>query len=308
MKKILIPILVGMVALLGCTTPAAPAVPAVTLGSPANGSTVSSLSPILTWTASTSGASYRVQVANDNNFQNLVIDAANLAGVSYNIPSGKLSETQTYYWKVSASKDNQTSVWSPYWSFQTPAAEPTPPPEPSTGNIVVNATLGGFPWTGSVSYSISGPQSYSGSSVTQSFSQVPPGDYKIGYSSGGPGGATFQDITPDSLQLLSAGGTRTFTINFTSEPTTAIKVHATLDGSSWSGDLLWRGTGPTGASEEFDEVPETFSNLASGTYSVTYHAGGPQGSTLVSITPNPTQTAIEHSTTNFTFNFITDAT
>ena len=118
MKKILIPLLVGMVALLGCTTPAAPAVPAVTLQSPANGSTVSSLSPILTWTASTSGASYRVQVANDNNFQNLVIDAANLAGVSYSIPSDKLSELQTYYWKVRASKDNQTSVWSPYWSFQ----------------------------------------------------------------------------------------------------------------------------------------------------------------------------------------------
>ncbi len=306
MKKILIPLLVGMAALLGCITPAAPAVPAVTLGSPANGSTVSSLSPILTWTASTSGASYRVQVANDNNFQNLVIDAANLAGVSYNIPSGKLSKTQTYYWKVSASKDNQTSVWSPYWSFQTPAAEPVPPPEPDTSTIKVSATLDGESWQGDVVYNLGGPQMHSGSQAPQQFSNLPVDTYTMAYGSGGPAGATLASITPQLTQTTVAGGITTFTLNFASKLTCGIRVRATLDGKSWTGSVNYTITGPQTLSGS--SVMGSFSGLPVGNYTVGYNSGGPAGATLASITPQPTQTTIAGSTTTFYLNFYSEAT
>jgi len=71
MKKYVIFLLVGMVSLLGCAQPFVPSALTVTLETPANGSTVSSLTPILTWTSGTGDASYRVQVASDGNFQNL---------------------------------------------------------------------------------------------------------------------------------------------------------------------------------------------------------------------------------------------
>ena len=307
MKKYVIFLLVGMVSLLGCAQPFTPSALTVTLETPANGSTVSSLTPILTWTSGTGDASYRVQVASDGNFQNLIIDEANLGGVSYGIPSGKLSEGQTYYWKVRASRGGQTSDWSPYWSFQTPGTSPTPPPpEPGTGTIVVNATLDDVSWTGGVNYTVSGPQSYSGSSATQSFSNVPTGSYTVGYSSGGPTGATFSDITPTSTQTLSSGGTITFTLNFQTEGTTAIRVQANLDGSSWTGNVNYTITGPQGYSGS--SVSGTFSNVPGGVYTVGYNSGGPAGATLASITPQPTQTIVAGHTTTFTLNFHSENT
>ena len=176
MRKYTALLLVVLVTLLISCAPQ-PAL-AVALESPANGSSASSLTPILAWTCSETGASYRVQVASDSNFQSLVIDEANLSGPSYAVPSGKLTTGQSYYWKVSASKGSQTSVWSNYWSFNTP----TPPA--ATGTIVVNATLDGSPWSGQISYTITGPQANSGSSAPQTFSNSPAGTYAVSYSSG----------------------------------------------------------------------------------------------------------------------------
>ena len=300
MRKYAIVLLVGMLALLGsaCGEPAL--LPAPVLEAPANGSTVTSLTPVLTWSAITSGASYRLQLASDANFSNLVIDQENLAGLSYSVPAHKLTEGQTYYWRVSASKGNRDSSWSTYWSFLTPTTQPPPPS--GTSEITVRATVDGALWTGSVSYGLSGPESLSGSSVAQTFSNVPVGTYNMTYYSGGPSGATLASITPQPAQTTVAGNTTTFTLNFNSQGTGDIRVEATLDGASWQGSVRYTMHGPTSLSGS--SVSELFEEADSGTYTLIYQSGGPSGATLVSITPEPTQTKVPGSDTTFYLNFV----
>ena len=305
-KKYAVFLLVGVVIMLGCAGPIG--APTVTLQSPQNGSTVSSLTPILAWTSNYADASFRLQVSSDSNFQDLITDESGLSSPSYSIPEGKLSEGQTYYWKVNASKGGQVSNWSAIWAFQTPGApSPTPtPPTPEAGTITVNATLDGASWTGGVNYTISGPQTYSGSSVVHSFSNVPTGSYTIGYSSGGPAGVTFSDISPSSTQTLSAGGTITFTLNFQTEAVAAIRVEATLDGASWTGKVNYTITGPQKYSGS--SVSETFSNVPEGSYTAGRNSGGPTGATLANITPHQIQSVVAGQTTTFTLNFYSENT
>lgn len=303
--KYLIFLLVGMLSLSGC---AAPLALEVSLEAPANGSTVSSLTPILAWASNYADASFRLQVSTDSNFQDLIMDQSGLSSPSYTISEGKLSEGQTYYWKVNASKGGQVSNWSATWVFQTPggAPPPPPPPTPEVGTITVKATLDGASWTGGVNYNISGPQNYSSSSVVHSFSNVPTGSYTIGYSSGGPAGATLSDISPSSSQTLSAGGTITFTLNFETGAVAAIRVNAILDGDSWTGNVNYTITGPQEYSGS--SVSETFSNVPEGRYTIGYNSGGPTGATLASITPHPTQSVVAGQTTTFTLNFHSENT
>jgi len=290
---LLVVALVALVALFGCAPP--PLV--VTLQSPANGSTVDSLTPILAWTCSESGASYRLQVASDGNFQNLIIDVSNVGVPSYTIPSGKLSEGQAYYWRVNATKDGRTSDWATYWSFKTPAP---------TGTIHVNATLDGSSWAGVVNYTITGPKASSSSSVPATFSNLPAGTYILTYSSGSPAGAPLVSITPSPTQTLSSGGAITFTLNFHTQATSTIYVNATLDGSPWAGEVRYTITGPYTDSSR--TVPDTFSHLPAGTYTISYTSRGPSEASLVSTTPSPTQTLSSGGTITFTFNFQTEAT
>ena len=299
MKKFAALLLVVLVALVGCAPPAALV---VTLESPGNGSTVDSLTPILAWTCSETGATFRVQVATDGNFQNLIIDASGLGAPSYTVPSGKLNSDQAYYWRVKASKADRTSEWATYWSFRTPG--PTPPP--TAGTIVVNGTLEGSSWSGQVNYVITGPEAQSGSSVPQTFSNLGEGTYSLTYSSGGPGGATLVSITPSPAQTLSAEGTITFTLNFEMQPSSSIVVSATLDGAPWSGSVRYsiKGAYP----DSHSSVPYTFTDLPEGTYTLHYTSRGPDGATLVSITPSPTQNLPDGGTIYFTMNFQSQAT
>lgn len=200
--------MLALVALLGCFPP--PTL-TVTLESPANGSSVDSLTPILAWTCSESGASFRTQVASDYSFWNLVIDVSNLEAPSYAVPSGKVSDDKAYYWRVSATKGGQTSDWSPLWPFMTPA--------PTAGSILVNATLDGSPWetaigSGVVNYTLTGPQEHSSSTVPQTFTDLPQGSYTLGYNSGGPYQSVLEGISPSPTQNLATGGSITFTMEF----------------------------------------------------------------------------------------------
>ena len=290
MKKYAIVLLVAILCLVGCT-PVQPAL-SVALASPENGGTVSSLTPILAWTSSGGATSYRLQVANDVNFSNLIIDEGNLGGLSYSISSGKLNEGKSYYWRVNASKGSQTSSWSSYWVFQTTGA---------TDTIVVSATLNGSPWSGVINYTLTGPKAESGSSVPKTFSNLATGSYTIGYSSGGPSGATFDGITPSATQTLSAGGTITFTLNFKAQHSDTILVNATVDGSMWQGQVNYTIHGSR--EESSSNVPETFSDMPNGTYTISYSYGGPDGATLSSISPSPTQTLSSGGTITYTLNF-----
>lgn len=86
------------------------------------------------------------------------------------------------------------------------------------GSVQVDATLDGNPWAGSVSYQIQGPDSFSGTSVPQSYSNRPPGAYTLHYLSGGPPGASLTEISPAATQTLLAGSTIGFTLVFSSGP------------------------------------------------------------------------------------------
>jgi pimeloyl-ACP methyl ester carboxylesterase len=86
---------------------------------------------------------------------------------------------------------------------------------PSTGTIIVNETLNGtaLPLSGYYSgYSLSGPTSSTGGGV-YSYS-VSPGPYTIAFS-GNPNYLTLSSVTPSAAQSVAAGGTVTFTLNFT---------------------------------------------------------------------------------------------
>ena len=87
-------------------------------------------------------------------------------------------------------------------------------PSPTTGVIQVNANLNGTPWSGSVTYSISGAQNFSGNTVPADFQDRPQGSYTLAYVSGGPANSTFASITSSSSLTLNGGGVITFTLNF----------------------------------------------------------------------------------------------
>lgn len=87
------------------------------------------------------------------------------------------------------------------------------------GRIEVKATLDGAPWPtsglGSVEYLLAGPSGVSGTRVPVTLGR-PEGIYQIVYTGGGPAGATLSNISPVPSQYLFAGGTTSFTLNFTS--------------------------------------------------------------------------------------------
>lgn len=269
----------------------------VSLASPANGSTVLSITPTLTWGGGGGANTYRLMIASDSNFQNLVLDANNIGDFSYTVPAGKLNGATWYYWRVLAQSGNQVSNWTPPWSFYTPGSS-----GPATaGTVRVSATLDGSPWTGSVNYRVSGPYSDTDNSVPWDFKSVPAGTYTVIYNYGGPQGASLTSITPQPTMELTNGGIAHFVLNFQSQTNSSIKVMAMLNGAPWSGSVAYSLTGPFKDADV--TVPKTFGNLPGGTYTLTYNSGGPTGAVLSSISPSPTQTLATGGSIVYTLNF-----
>jgi len=294
MRSSLAVILIFILLLAGCLMP--PAL-TVSLASPADGSSVLSLTPTLMWGGGGGTATYRLMVAMDNNFQRLAIDVNNIGDISYTVPPGKLNGDTWYFWKVLAQQGNRVSDWTASWSFHTPGGVGPA----STGTVRVSATLDGSPWSGSVNYSVSGPFSDTDNSVPWNFTSVPIGTYSVTYNYGGPAGASLVSITPEPSLELDTGGTAHFVLNLQSQSSSSIKVAATLNGSPWSGSVSYSFTGPFKDADVV--VPQTFSNMPSGTYTLTYNSGGPSGAVLSSISPSPTQTLASNSSIVYTLNF-----
>jgi len=171
----------------------------------------------------------------------------------------------------------------------------------SVGDIAVKATLDGAPWSGGVSYTVRGPETESGSSALQRFVELPIGTYTISYNSGGPPDAKLSGISPSTTEELSAGETATFTLDFISVGD--IVVNATLNGIPWSGGISYTIQGP-GTESASSSAPQTFSELPTGTYIITYDSGGPLGATLSGISPSTTEELSAGETATFTFDFI----
>ncbi|OGY99909.1 MAG: hypothetical protein A3C11_03230 [Candidatus Sungbacteria bacterium RIFCSPHIGHO2_02_FULL_49_12] len=99
------------------------------------------------------------------------------------------------------------------WTCNLPAAQW------QKGTMTFAAKLNGSPWSGSVVVNYNAPNG-SGSNLTipaGTYTPLPIGSYTYSYVSGGPAGATFQNITPSGTQTLAANGTITFTFNFVSQ-------------------------------------------------------------------------------------------
>jgi hypothetical protein len=148
-------------------TPAPP-----TLASPADRATNISVTPTLSWNASTGATSYGLQVSTNSSFSPTVVNQTGITSTSRAI-SGLLNGT-TYYWRVNATNAGGTSAWSaPVRSFTTVAAAPPVPtllsPLNQTSPTVARPiTFRWNPSTGATSYQLqvsTSRTSWSGSSL-----------------------------------------------------------------------------------------------------------------------------------------------
>ena len=148
------------------------------------------------------------------------------------------------------------------------------------GKITVNGTLAGADWSGACSYSLRGPVTLSGTTLPQTFTGVPAGQYTLSYSFGGPGNNPFAGITLSKLASISPSDTQSITVpagetsfkmNFT--PLGSIVVNASFNNSPWSGPCQFKISGPVSLSG--DSVPQTFDNVPLGDYTINYVSGTP---------------------------------
>lgn len=89
----------------------------VTLSSPADNSLNLPINPQLSWNTANFADSYKLQVATDASFTNIVVNQTGLTGTSYNL-SG-LNYNQTYYWRVRGTNIAGDGQWSVTWKFTT---------------------------------------------------------------------------------------------------------------------------------------------------------------------------------------------
>ncbi len=99
-----------------------PAVPQIV--SPENNTEDVSLSPTFNWTSSAYANSYELRLSLNSDFNNLVIDSANIAGLELKVNS--LTRNTVYYWDVRAFNPAGESGWSNYAKFTTGAVDSSP--------------------------------------------------------------------------------------------------------------------------------------------------------------------------------------
>jgi hypothetical protein len=94
------------------------ALSAPALSDPLNGTTVSTLTPTLSWGSVAYAVAYRLQVSIDPTFAGtLLLDEWNSGATQRVLPA--LAEATIYYWRVAAQTANVTSSFSGTWHFQT---------------------------------------------------------------------------------------------------------------------------------------------------------------------------------------------
>ena len=126
------------------TTPAA-----ISQTSPANGSAMTAVSITLQWNTLTGSTYYYVECDTSQSFNSPlhITDSINGSSKTILFHYGK-----TYYWRVKACNENDTTQWSLPWSFTTPAAVTLSSPADYYQNTTLSASLS---WS-----SISGTSKY----------------------------------------------------------------------------------------------------------------------------------------------------
>jgi fibronectin type 3 domain-containing protein len=95
------------------------------LVSPGNGTTDVGIDVTLYWGQSERAEVYRLQLALDELFSNVVIDNNGLVDTELSITD--IENEQTYYWRVRAENEGGESEWSNIWNFTTMPALPGSP-------------------------------------------------------------------------------------------------------------------------------------------------------------------------------------
>jgi len=84
-----------------------------------------SVDPVLSWEEEAQGTGYRVQVATDSEFEDLVVNEGDVTQTELEVEG--LDYKTTYFWRVRASNEAGDGEWSDVWSFTT-EDEPVSPP------------------------------------------------------------------------------------------------------------------------------------------------------------------------------------
>ena len=106
------------------------------LTEPAIGTTIASENAQMTWLAVANVQSYRIQVATDSLFVDVVKDWVETDATS--LPANDLEEGKKYFWRVGASNEKGATTWSTSFWFETQVA----PEEEITEEIQADYALG----------------------------------------------------------------------------------------------------------------------------------------------------------------------
>jgi hypothetical protein len=135
---------------------AAPSVPV--LVSPANNSVDIPLSVTLDWGDIAGAKMYRVQVATDSAFSNVIKDTNGVLTSQFLVQPGTLSTGTAYYWRTNATNEGGITAYSAAFKFTTVPAPPAAPVlvTPSNGqiNVSVTPTLDWNDVSGAVTYRV----------------------------------------------------------------------------------------------------------------------------------------------------------
>lgn len=93
---------------------------------PANNAVNVSIMPSLRWTKVSSALFYKLQVATDAGFTNLVFTDSTLTDTTRTLTAA-LENNRTYYWRVAAKNATGMGAFSVTWSFRTIIEKPTVP-------------------------------------------------------------------------------------------------------------------------------------------------------------------------------------
>jgi hypothetical protein len=159
----------------------------------------------------------------------------------------------------------------------------------SLGDVTVNGTLDNVQWSGPCNYTLTGPVTLTGTTLPQTFSNIPLGDYLLTYQSGGPENTDLNLISPSATQSVLRGKPAQYTLEFASRGT--ITVTSSMYTSNWNGPCSYEITGntPNGpVTLSGTEVPFTFTDLPLGQYTLTYLSGGPDSYEYYGVYPSDT--------------------
>lgn len=99
------------------------------------------------------------------------------------------------------------------------------------GTIQINAFLNDFPWSGSLTWALTGIKVAGGTSVPRTLSDMPTGSYGLTHVLGWPSNSALVSTSPLS-QTLNASTTATFTFKFVTPPTDPSNLGASTLSSS----------------------------------------------------------------------------